>query len=183
MNLSKFIFSSTLLFCIISISTIQGQNKSVSDYSREFLLKEAKDIMINSGTCTLITLDSAGVPRARIMDPFAPEDDLSVWFGTNSKSRKVDQIKKDSRVSIYYFDAETTDYVLIHGNAQLVNDQQEKENRWKEKWNDFYPNRSEGYLLIKVAPIWMEILSTSRGIYGDAITWKPPTLIFETKEQ
>jgi len=47
----------------------------------------------------LITLDKDGAPRARTMDPFPVEDDFTVWFGTNSNSRKVVQIKNDPRVT------------------------------------------------------------------------------------
>jgi len=177
-----FIFYATLFFILLASSTIRCQNESTTEYSKDFLLQEAKEIMTNSGTCTLITLDTEGIPRARVMDPFSPEEDLSVWFGTNSKSRKVDQIKNNPRVSLYYFDCNTTDYVLIHGMAKLVNDQNEKEKRWKDEWNDFYPNRTEGYLLIEVSPIWMEILSTSRGIYGDSISWEPPKVILDSKD-
>ena len=55
------------------------------------------EIMSAAGTCTLITLDQEGRPRARVMDAFLPEDDFTVWFGTNPKSRKVAQIKNDPR--------------------------------------------------------------------------------------
>ena len=55
--------------------------------------------MISAKTCALITLDSEGRPRVRVMDPFIPENDFTVWFGTNPKTRKVEQIKNnpDSR--------------------------------------------------------------------------------------
>jgi len=182
MKRSKFIFEASLFFILLATSTIWSQNNSTSPYTKDFLMQEAKEIILSAGNCTLITLDNEGVPRARIMDPFSPEEDFVVWFGTNSKSRKVDQIKNDTRVSLFYFDSNTTDYVLIHGKAQLVNDPFEKDKRWKAKWNDFYPNRTEGYLLIKVSPIWMEILSNSRGIFGDSLTWEPPSLIFDLKE-
>ncbi|GAG99038.1 unnamed protein product [marine sediment metagenome] len=79
------------------------------------LIEAAKEIMTAAGNCALITLDDEGVPRVRAMDPFAPEDDLTVWFGTNSRSRKVDQIKKDPRVSLYYLDKDASGYVIIHG--------------------------------------------------------------------
>jgi general stress protein 26 len=142
------------------------------------LIEAAKEIMNSVGTCALITLDDEGAPRVRAMAPFAPEEDLTVWFGTNSKSRKVDQIKKDPRVTLYYLDKDASGYVIIHGLARLVNDPQEKEKRWKAEWEAFYPDKTNGYLLIEVAPIWMEVLSPSRGIAGDPVTWQPPVVYF-----
>jgi len=167
--------------CILSIFPFAGFGQLAEQGSGNVdqrLVEAAKEIMTAAGTCALITLDDEGVPRVRAMDPFAPEEDLTVWFGTNSKSRKVDQIKKDPRVTLYYLDKDASGYVIIHGVARLVNDQKEKEKRWKEDWEAFYPDKANGYLLIEVTPKWMEVLSTSRGIAGDPVTWQPPVTNF-----
>ena len=80
---------------------------------------------------------------------------------------------------MYYQDSDATGYVVIHGNAQIIDDQKEKEKRWKDEWKAFYPNNKEGYLLIKVSPKWMEILSFPRGIVGDSNTWQTPVVTFD----
>ncbi len=146
------------------------------------LINAAREIMTASGTCALITLDEEGRPRVRAMDPFIPENDLTVWFGTNPESRKVKQIKKDPRVTLYYLDSDASGYVMIHGMAQLVDDQKEKEKHWKNEWKDFYPDKPDGYLLIKVTPEWMEVLSIRRGITGDPDTWQPPIVKFRSDQ-
>ena len=142
------------------------------------LMVAAKEIMTAAGTCALITLDDEGVPRVRAMDPFTPEEDLTVWFGTNSRSRKVDQINKDPRVTLYYLDEDASGYVIIQGVARMVNDPAEKEKRWKAEWEAFYPDKTKDYLLIEVTPIWMEVLSPPRGISADPLTWQPPVVNF-----
>ena len=139
----------------------------------------AKEIISGASTCALITLDSEGAPRARAMDPFPLEEDFTVWFGTNSNSRKVTQIKNDPRVTLYYLSKDATGYVIISGKAVLVDDQKTKDHYWKEKWKDFYPESRDNYLLIKVIPHWMEVLSPTHNIYNDSITWQPPVLRFE----
>ena len=96
----------------------------------------------------------------------------------NRLKRKVDQIKKDPRVSLYYLDKDASGYVIIHGRARLVNDPKEKENRWKAKWEAFYPDKTEDYLLIEVTPTWMEVLSPPKGISADPVTWQPPVVSF-----
>ena len=144
----------------------------------QHLIAAAKEIMNSEGSCALITIDDEGVPRVRAMDPFAPEEDLTVWFGTNSRSRKVEQIKKDPRVSLYYLDEDASGYVIVQGVARLVNDPKEKEKRWKSEWEAFYPDKTKDYLLIEVTPIWMEVLSPPRGISADPVTWQPPVVNF-----
>jgi len=167
-----------LTFLFISFPSF-GQKTEVTDSSNIKLMTVAREIMTAAGTCALITLDEEGRPRVRAMDPFPPESDFTVWFGTNPKSRKVAQIKKNPKVTLYYLDDDASGYVMIHGTAQLVDDQKEKEKHWKVAWEDFYPNKQESYLLIKVTPEWMEVISISRGIDGDPKTWQAPVVIFE----
>jgi len=149
-----------------------------SSNADQLLIEAAKEIISAAGTCALITVDNEGVPRVRAMDPFAPEENLTIWFGTNSRSRKVDQIKKNPLVTLYYLDSDASGYVIINGRAHLVNDPEEKEKRWKAEWEAFYPDKVKDYLLIEVTPIWMEVLSPPRGISADPVTWQPPLVNF-----
>ena len=168
-----------LCYIIITPFKIYGQNEGVNEYTKEQLINAAREIIDSSATCTLITLDDENLPMVRIMDPFPPESDFTVWFGTNVKSRKVNQIKNNPNVTLYYQDIDASGYVVIHGTAQIIDDQKEKQTRWKDSWEDFYPNNREAYLLIKVTPDWMEILSVSRGIIGDSKTWRTPIVKFD----
>ena len=168
----------TFCFIIIAPVKISGQKEGVKEYSKEQLMNAAREIIDASGTCTLITLDDEYRPMVRIMDPFPPESDFTIWFGTNAKSRKVTQIKNNPNVTLYYQDSDTSGYVVIHGTAQLIDNQKEKQQRWKDSWEDFYPNNREAYLLIKVTPDRMEILSVARDIIGDTKTWQTPVVKF-----
>ncbi len=104
---------------------------------------------------------------------------MIVWFGTNVLSRKVKQIRHDARVSLYYPDPDQSGYVLIQGKAELVDDAAEKVKHWKPEWAAFYPNYPDGYILIKVVPEWLEIISYSRGIISDSESWIAPRVLFE----
>lgn len=138
----------------------------------------ARELINRVGKCALITLDEAGQPQVRTMDPFEPEQDFTVWLATNPKSRKVKQIENNPMVTLYYADGDNG-YVSLYGSAELVNDQAEKDTRWKEGWEQFYPNRKEGYLLIKVKPSRIEIIDYKSGIHGDSITWQPEDIRFK----
>jgi len=154
------------------------QNAAPKDTTKVKIMTVAREIMTASNTCALITIDDEGHPRVRTMDPFPPESDFTIWFGTNAKSRKTGEIKKNKSVTLYYTDPDDTSYVTIHGTAQLIDDPLEKEKRWKKEWEAFYPDKS-GYLLIKVMPIWMEVISPPNGIVGDEKTWLPPRVVFD----
>ncbi len=141
-------------------------------------LKIARSIIANSKQCALITLAENGQPQVRTMDPFEPEDDFTIWLGTNPKSRKVRQIKKNNKVALYYSDHDNG-YVSVYGVAELVNDHVEKEKHWKQEWSAYYPNRTDSYLLIKVIPDRVEIISYKDGISGNPNTWEPEIVLFK----
>ncbi|WP_411766167.1 pyridoxamine 5'-phosphate oxidase family protein [Winogradskyella sp. A3E31] len=169
------VFALVLLIPLLSFS----QNSEDLDSLRHKRMKAAREIMTSTKTCALITLDEEGRPRVRAMEPFIPESDFTVWFGTNTKSRKITQIKKDPKVTLYYLDSDGSGYVMIHGIAQIVNDQKEKDKRWKVGWENFYTNKNEDFILLKVVPEWMEVFSFKYGLKGDPITWEVPKVIFD----
>jgi general stress protein 26 len=180
MKARKMSKSSTFLFFLLVLFPFlaMGQHSATQDSSRNHLISIAKEIMESAGICALTSLDTDGLPRVRPMDAFLPENYLTVWFGTNAHSRKVQQIKGDPRVSLYYFDRNSGSYVLIQGMATLVDDPVEKERRWKKEWEAFYPNKEEDYLLIKVSPVWMELISEKLEVFGDQKTWAAPRVVF-----
>ena len=164
-----------LLLC--TASSVFGQPKP-QRWSRDTLIATAREIIETARYCALITVDTNGRTRARTMDPFPPDKDLLIGLGTNPMSRKVTEIRRNSRVVLYYFDRQDPAYVTISGVARLVDDPKEKARRWKDEWKAFYPNREKGYLLIAVTPKEMEIVSEKKGIVGDAVRWTPPKVRF-----
>lgn len=158
---------------------VSAQQTVQNDSVKQKFIKAAKEIMVNAHFCTLISLDENGRPVGRILEPFEPDNNLVVWLGTNSHSRKVEQIKKNPEVTLFYFDNTTFTYVSIQGKAQLINDSLEKTRHWNEEWKPFYHNFNEDYLLIKFTPQLLEILSPPNGFSGDRVTWKTPFLKFD----
>jgi general stress protein 26 len=146
--------------------------------SRDELIAAARETMSAARYCALITQDSSGRPQARTLDPFPPDENMVVWLGTNPRSRKVAAIRRNPRVTLYYFDREAQAYVTIYGIARLVNDPKAKLKWWKDEWKDFYPDRTRDFLLIRVTPEKLEVVNVKKGIVGDPHTWKPPSVKF-----
>lgn len=163
----------------LTLSGVRAQERLVVNSDRDSLIAAAREIITTARYCALITIDSTGRPQARAMDPFPPEDDMTIWLGTNSSSRKVKEIRNNSRITLYYADCEGSGYVSIAGIARLVDDEKERTRRWKKEWESFFMGRKDIYALIEVTPVKLEILSYKHGITGDANTWKTPSVSFE----
>lgn len=138
----------------------------------------AREIMIAAKNCALITVDSLGIANVRTMDPFLPEDNFTVFMGTNSKSLKVKQIRDNNKVTLYYFDPKSVSYITLQGTAEIVNEQKMKEKYWKTAWENFYKNSKTDYLLIKFTPKKANIISEKYNLLGDAITWQTSQINF-----
>jgi general stress protein 26 len=167
--------SAALLCCAFSAVNVFAQQGT---FSREQLMSAAREIMTTTRYCALITTNARGRTNARTMDAFAPDEKMIVWFGTNPLSRKVVEIRRNPRVTLYYFDRENQAYVTLYGVARLVNDPQEKQRHWKDDWKDFYPDRNKDFVLIEVRPLRLEVVNTKSGIVGKSRAWDPPSVTF-----
>jgi general stress protein 26 len=164
------LFASILLPSLVAAQTAPGAQPSRAD-----VIAAARDVMQKAVYCTFITIGEDGQPRARVVDPTAPDANLTIWIGTNPLTRKVNEIQRDPRVTLLYFHAASASYVTVMGRAALVTDAGEKERRWKKSWAPFYPDgfRGSDFTLIRVIPSRLEISSPSRKMMSDPKTWLP----------
>src|SRR5450759_773498 len=96
-------------------------------------------------------------------------------------TRKVAQLRKDSRATLLYFDRATLSYVTLLGGAILVSDPVEKEKHWQAQWAPFYREgfKSPDLLLIRFTTRSLEIVSGSHKLVNDPQTWRPVTVEFK----
>jgi general stress protein 26 len=165
-----------VVLLLTGCGSAQAPAPSLIPAADERLLGVAREIMVAARFCALVTIPESGHPRARTVDPFPPEEGMTVWIGTNRRTRKVEDIRNDPRVTLYYFDSEAARYVSLMGRARIVDDPAEKQRRWKSEWEAFYPDRERDYLLIAVTAETIEVVSDADGIVGDGETWLPPAV-------
>src|SRR4051794_40770616 len=84
---------------------------------RESLASEAAD---RPAVIVLATLSRNGSPRARCVVCRAIDDDGSIWFVSDSRSKKNQQIKLDRRVEAVFWLANLRRQFRIRGEARVV---------------------------------------------------------------
>lgn len=173
MSLTRFAWVPVCGLLLASVPSFAGQPPAPPTDAA--VLAAARAIMGEVRYAVLVTHDPAGPPQARTMDVFPPEDGFVVWMATNPRSRKVDQIRKDPRVTLHYSDTRAPElgYVTLYGRARLVDDPAEKQKRWKVGWEAFWPDRAASYLLVEVTPERIDVFSPKHDIAADPVTWKP----------
>jgi general stress protein 26 len=144
--------------------------------SREKVIAAARELIGTLKYCALITVDANGQPQVRTMNPFPPEDDMSVWMATTTKSRKYAEIQRNPRVTLYYANhAEAAGYVSLVGRAVLVDDMQEVLKRKRAYWDQSFPGL-KNIVLIHVIPERLEVVYYKAGLGGDKTTFAPTAI-------
>ncbi len=174
-------YCALMMFFAGSSPECVAQDGRAQDSRRDSLIAAAREIIGAQKYCALITVDSAGRPNVRTMNPFPPDEEMNVWMATNSRSRKVQEIRNNPRVCLYYANHGTaTGYVSITGKAILVDDMSEKLKRKREYWTQAFPDWKY-LMLIKVVPEKIEVVNYKYGLSGGGDTWDPPAVEFKNK--
>ena len=167
------------IISIFFFSCQSNQTRTISEIRNDFtkeekeLINVSREMIKNCYYGTFITIDENGQPRARIMEPFFPDENFEIWMATNPKSRKVQQIRQNPKTTMHYYDKNNMAYVSFMGNAYIVNDEQTKAQKWKKGWEQHYDNQKEAYMLIRFVPNVLELINFSKGYNGDKDNWAP----------
>ncbi|MGE5314450.1 MAG: pyridoxamine 5'-phosphate oxidase family protein [Acidobacteriota bacterium] len=165
---------------LLTQSSVSAQ-PTVQAPPRDSVIAAARELIGQTHYCALITLDSAGRPQVRTMTPFPPEEDMTVWIATNSRSRKVQEIRKNPHVCLYYSDhTKGNGYVSITGTAQLIDDMSEKLKRKRAYWDQAFPDFTY-LILIKVVPDHLDVLNYKWHMLNGPVTWRVPNLELDAK--
>ena len=174
----KKLFSLSLLLVLACAAGVRAEDKpqqpAVKD--KAALLAAAREVMAAQTYCALVTLDEAGRPQVRTMNPFPPDEDMVVWMATNTHSRKIAQIRKDPRVALYYADHKTAiGSVAINGRAELTEDKAEILKRKRAYWDQAFPGL-QNLVLIKVIPERVEVINYKAGLNNEKDTFQAPAV-------
>ncbi len=160
------VLASALVFAMPAVGA--GQDKLQAPPDPAKVLAAAREIMGAQPYCGLITIDATGLPQIRTMNPFPPDEAMIVWMATNTRSRKVEEIRKDPRVALYYADhTKATGYVALTGKAVLVDDMKEVLKRKRAYWDSAF---LKNIVLIKVIPERIDVVNYKQGLANDPVT-------------
>jgi general stress protein 26 len=113
------------------------------------------------------------------MQPFPPEEDLTIWMGASPGSRKVREIERYWRVSLAYAYAEVGAYVTLLGTATVVTDLHQRRHYWRETFRPFWPEGPEDrdYALIRFEPERIEVMHLQRDVAPEPYGLRPAILV------
>ncbi len=98
------------------------------------------ELIQNSRICFLGTNHTDGYPRLKAMLNTKNEGIQKVWLITNTGSKRVAQLRTDTRASIYFVDQTRFMGLLLVGDITLRFDREAREMMWKPGYEMYYPH-------------------------------------------
>jgi general stress protein 26 len=136
-----------------------------TDVSLGRVLSAARSTMRRKQYCLLVTRSAHG-SDARVLQPFPPEDDFTVWLGTSVGSRKVAQLRHNDAATLVYQDDAKTACVVLVGRMRIVEEVEERQRRFMSTWWAFFPEGPAGsdFILLRFEPERIEVWDGARRV-------------------
>lgn len=103
------------------------------------ILRHSLDLLRRSEVALLGSVGPEGYPLVKAMLLVESEGLGTVWFGTNTSSRRVRDLRADGRASVYVVDQATFEGLLLVGDVEVREDQESRERLWRDGWDMYYP--------------------------------------------
>jgi general stress protein 26 len=145
----------------------------------EQLLKAAYATIQATRFCSLMTVGESGQINARTMENLHPEEDLTIWIATSSKSRKLRDIQQNNQVTLIFLYTDENAYVTLLGVAHIETDLARREQLWREEWEAFFPGgpQSDDYMALRIEPQQVEVMNFARHVAPEPFGLQPAVLV------
>lgn len=80
-----------------------------------------------------------GYPNIKAMIKMENDGLKTIWFSTNTSSRRIGQLKRDSKASVYFVEFEKWMGLMLVGEVEILHDAVSKERLWREGYERYYP--------------------------------------------
>ncbi len=134
------------------------------------LKRECLKLMETADGAYLSTVDSKGFPQMRMMgnlrnkeqcriaeELFAEHDeDFLIYMLTGQSSDKMQHIRANSKVCVYFCSVAELLTLLLGGSAETIDDPDLKKRIWQDEWKRHWPGGPEDreFVMLKLLPQW-----------------------------
>jgi general stress protein 26 len=106
---------------------------------KENALQKGLELIKSSKIAMIGTLDDDGYPNIKAMLNLVSDGMKTIWFSTNTSSKRVTQIKKNMKASVYFVDQDRFKGLLLVGEMEVANDEESRKKLWFEGSERYYP--------------------------------------------
>ena len=110
-----------------------------SVFTQQEAIDQAKDIISQSRTCLVGTIGEDGYPNIKAMTNRKHENIKTIWFATDTSSRRTQQLRKDNRACVYCLDTVHSRGFMLIGDMEILQDRESKKMLWIDGEEQYRP--------------------------------------------
>ena len=105
----------------------------------EEAIREALALASRSDIAMLGTNGDNGYPNIKAMIKMENEGLNRIWFSTNTSSKRVGQLVRNSKACVYFVDFEQWMGLMLVGDVEVLQDMESRQRLWREGFEKYYP--------------------------------------------
>jgi general stress protein 26 len=119
--------------------------------------KEIIEVIRSCEVAFVSTINLDNFPETRVMlNVLNREIDerLEIYFDSNVNAPKVEQAKKNSNASLYYYNETSMNNLILFGKLEIVTNKEQKDKLWHDSFLTYYKNGKDdaSYGILKFIP-------------------------------
>jgi general stress protein 26 len=97
-----------------------------------------------------------GYPNIKAMIKMESEGLRTVWFGTNTSSRRIAQFKRDPKACVYFLDSKVWKGLMLVGEMEVARDSESRRRLWRPGSERYYPKGIDDpdYSVLRFTAAW-----------------------------
>lgn len=106
---------------------------------KEEAIRHSQELMERCAIAMVGSNGPEGFPNIKAMIKMETEELHTVWFSTNTSSRRVAQFRTDPRASVYFVDFDRWEGLMLIGEMEVLDDPASRQRLWREGYERYYP--------------------------------------------
>ena len=102
-------------------------------------IQKALDLANAAEIVMLGTNGDDGFPNIKAMIKMENEALKTIWFSTNTSSKRMDQFERDPKACVYFVDFERRMGLMLIGVVEILQDTTSRERLWRDGYEKYYP--------------------------------------------
>jgi general stress protein 26 len=125
-------------------------------WSKEEGFNKSQELAERSEIAMVGSIGNDGYPNIKAMFKIEAEGLKTIWFSTNTSSKRVSQFRENPKACVYFFDSDRFAGLLLVGDIEIMLDPDSKNRFWHEGWEVYYSlgPTDPDYCLLKFSAKW-----------------------------
>jgi general stress protein 26 len=150
----------------------------VEQLTVESVLAAAKRLLDAADFSWIVTSSPTG-SHARLVQHFKPDADLTLHFGTHTRSRKANELRANPRALVLVQAPSSPAYAALSGHMTFDDRVDSRQNYWREFWQAFWPQGpvASTYVVLRFRCERVELMDLERGLAPEPYGLKPAVAV------